>query len=163
MGSKHLFVTVGTTKFEKLISALSDEKILDILAKLGYTSIQFQTGNGHFKKVSHQLIDIKYNKYFEDFQNEIKQSDLVISHAGAGTCLEVLKTGKPLIVVINEDLMDNHQIELAKHLSQKEYLYYCTCDTLKDILTKDLNLLKAYPLADANIFSNYLDQCMGFQ
>ncbi|KAK9875279.1 hypothetical protein WA026_007671 [Henosepilachna vigintioctopunctata] len=163
MKQKHIFVTVGTTQFEKLIAAISEEDIIKSLEKLGYSSIQFQTGNGTYVETSHPVIDISYNKYFSDFQEQIDRSDLVISHAGAGSCLEVLKSKKPLIVVINEDLMDNHQTELAKHLSEKGYLYYCTCDTLKETLEKDFNLLKPYPVSDGNIFADYLDQCMGFQ
>ena len=40
---------------------------------------------------------------------DMKKSDLIISHAGSGTILEVLDLCIPLIVVINGDLMDNHQ------------------------------------------------------
>ena len=46
---------------------------------------------------------------------------------GAGSCLEVLEAGKPLVVVVNEKLMDNHQIELAQQLYNDGHLLYCTC------------------------------------
>lgn len=45
---------------------------------------------------------------------------------GAGSILETLKLKKPLIVVVNEKLMDNHQIELAEAFHQMNNLYYCT-------------------------------------
>lgn len=46
---------------------------------------------------------------------------------GAGSCLETLEKGKPLIVVINDKLMDNHQLELAKQLHRDGCVLYCNC------------------------------------
>ena len=47
--------------------------------------------------------------------------------AGSGSILESLTLGKPLVVAINEQLMDNHQIELAHQLAQDNHLVYTTC------------------------------------
>ena len=46
---------------------------------------------------------------------------------GAGSVLETLQAGRPLIVVINELLMDNHQMELASQLAEDGHLFYATC------------------------------------
>lgn len=50
-----------------------------------------------------------------------------VSPVGAGSCLETLEKGKPLVVVINEKLMNNHQLELAKQLHRDGHVFYCNC------------------------------------
>lgn len=95
----------------------------------------------------------------------MQSADLVISHAGAGSILEALEKRKNLIVVINNRLMDNHQVELAKQLHKNEYLYYCTCrDLLRTIQTMDFVKLKPFLNKDksANI-ANYINKIMGFR
>ncbi|XP_030750220.1 UDP-N-acetylglucosamine transferase subunit ALG13 homolog [Sitophilus oryzae] len=180
---RKLFVTVGTTKFEKLVNRITDVSILNLLVKLGFDFVQIQTGiellqisiDADLKHTIYKKNDsttvkfkdglnltLKYNRFFEEFDEEIKKADLVISHAGAGSCLDVLKHNKPLLVVINEDLMDNHQSELAEQLQKNGHLYYCTVDNLEDGLTRDFTALKTYPTADKNLFARYLDKCCGF-
>jgi len=39
----------------------------------------------------------------------------------------VLAAAKPLVVVVNEKLMNNHQFELAKQFYNDGHLLYCTC------------------------------------
>ncbi|XP_066245113.1 UDP-N-acetylglucosamine transferase subunit ALG13 [Euwallacea similis] len=180
---KKLFLTVGTTKFPKLVNTITQADTLQVLSHLGYNNIQIQTGRDFHKphidpqieatitqtnsstvvKLTDFDLVIKYDQYFEDFEEQIKKADLVISHAGAGSCLDILKLGKPLIVVVNEDLMDNHQIELATQLQNDGYLYFCTYSKLGETLCKDLTQLVPYPKADIKIFTNYLDQCCGFE
>ena len=46
---------------------------------------------------------------------------------GAGSVMETLAAGKPLVVIINERLMDNHQLELAERLAEDGHLLYGTC------------------------------------
>jgi UDP-N-acetylglucosamine transferase subunit ALG13 len=42
---------------------------------------------------------------------------------GAGTCLEALRLKKKFIVVINDSLMDNHQIDLYEALTKNFFCY----------------------------------------
>lgn len=164
MQGKHVLVTVGTTKFERLIETVSSDEVLSLLRKLGYTSVLFQTGTGKYTDKRFPDMNLIYKPYIDDFSAAIKCSDLVISHAGAGSCLEVLQNQKPLLVVINEDLMDNHQYELAQELQERNYLYYCTCETLLNTLTdRKLDNLSLYPKANTKVFADYLDHCMGFE
>ena len=51
----------------------------------------------------------------------------VIYLTGAGSVLEALGCKRPLVVVINEELMGNHQMELAKQLRKDGHLFYTTC------------------------------------
>lgn len=45
---------------------------------------------------------------------------------GSGTILDVLRLGKPLIVVPNPTLLDNHQEELASALAELGHLQSTT-------------------------------------
>lgn len=48
----------------------------------------------------------------------------VVYQLGSGTILDALRTQVPLIVVPNEDLLDNHQLELAEALAEQEYVVH---------------------------------------
>lgn len=77
---------------------------------------------------------------------------------GAGTILDVLRSKKSLIVVINQDLMDNHQIELAQELSKQNYLESCFIDKLNSkILSFDKTKLKPLPEPNPNHFLDFLN------
>uniref|UniRef100_A0ABI7VUV9 UDP-N-acetylglucosamine transferase subunit ALG13 n=1 Tax=Felis catus TaxID=9685 RepID=A0ABI7VUV9_FELCA len=102
--------------------------------------------------------------YKDSLKEDLEKADLVISHAGAGSCLETLENRKPLVVVINEKLMNNHQLELAKQLHKDGHLFYCTCSTLPGLLqSMDLSTLKCFPPGQPEKFSAFLDKVVGLQ
>lgn len=155
-----VFVTVGTTRFDLLCEYVMKPPVLSALKKIGCKEVMLQIGNSDLEPGSYEKEGIKLSLYrFKDnIQEDIKNSDLVISHAGAGSCLETLEWKKPLLVVVNEDLMDNHQLELAERLQIDGHLYYCTCDTLDSTLKDvDFSLLNPFPEADPALFIKYID------
>lgn len=135
---KKVFVTVGTTKFNELIKCLQSVDVLDELQHLGCERLLIQLGTGdeideksiENIRQSHK-IEVIFYRLKPNIAEDIASADLVISHAGAGSCIEVLNANKTLMVVVNEELMDNHQTELAEKLGNEGYLLYCK--------TKDLN------------------------
>lgn len=140
-----VLVTVGSTKFDELLNAVFSEDVLSILVQCGYRSLTAQVGNSTYqvdaaKNNGELVLDIW--KFKPTMADEYIKADLVISHAGkqacaitlqmensnlsyhqgSGTILEVLRVGKPLIVVPNPTLLDNHQQDLCDALSELEYL-----------------------------------------
>ncbi|XP_048652875.1 putative bifunctional UDP-N-acetylglucosamine transferase and deubiquitinase ALG13 isoform X3 [Marmota marmota marmota] len=126
---KCLFVTVGTTSFDDLIACVSAHDSLQIIKSLGYNRLILQIGRGTVvpEPFSTESFTLDVYRYKESLKEDLQKADLVISHAGAGSCLETLEKGKPLVVVINEKLMNNHQLELARKLHKEGHLFYCTC------------------------------------
>ncbi|KAG7855489.1 hypothetical protein KL919_004629 [Ogataea angusta] len=56
--------------------------------------------------------------------NYTAQSELVISHGGTGSVLDTLRCNKKLVVLINTELADNHQLEIAEAFERERMLEY---------------------------------------
>lgn len=144
---KHALVTVGATApFPRLIQQLLTPSVLTTLTSLNYTHLTIQhgltptnyggTSDGESLLAtlntftppftsptsSSTSLNIASFPFSDSLQDEMAKSDLVISHAGSGSILDALRMTKKLIVVPNEELMDNHQKELARELERQGYL-----------------------------------------
>lgn len=120
------FVTVGTTSFDDLIKVVNTIKFHIALFSLGYKKLFIQYGSGNIvPSVSDSPLEVIAFRYRTNLSSIFSQSDLVISHGGAGTCMEALSPpGKrKLIIVINENLMNNHQEELASTLFEERHAF----------------------------------------
>jgi beta-1,4-N-acetylglucosaminyltransferase len=126
---KNVFVTVGTTRFDMLVSLATSKIALEWMEGQGFSSLTIQYGRGPKPEISRSelsnMTSLKIQCY--DFRPSLKadmeHADLILSHAGAGTVMEVLRMTKPLVVVINTKLMDNHQTELAGAMADRGHLY----------------------------------------
>ncbi|KZT67772.1 glycosyltransferase family 1 protein [Daedalea quercina L-15889] len=171
---KHAFVTVGSTRFDALVRAMQTDAVLAALRTRGISSLTVQGGEAVKEFSPEQLqaitaggtkyeIDVEVWAYKPSLQEDYERADLVISHAGSGTILDVLRLKKPLIVVPNPSLLDNHQQELADALADLGHLKTCTTDNLaQTIESLDEVSLVPFPQFDGSRFREMLDEEMGF-
>lgn len=130
-----IFVTVGSTHFDSLIEAVDSDEFLETATRLGYTEIRAQIGNYQGPKLRNLKDVFSYAKP-EEFSKNLMSADLVIGHAGAGTVMEVLKIGKPLLVVVNSELMHDHQIEVAQALADRGFVTMSRVTQLVETLAR---------------------------
>lgn len=136
-----IFITLGTQKFQfnRLLEYL-DRKIEtgeikdEIFAQIG--SSTYIPKNYRYK----DFIDK------DEFTNKIENSDLIITHAGVGTIITSINKNKKVIVVprlakYNEHI-DNHQLEIAKSFSCKNYVL-SNGEEINDLL-KNINKSKNF-------------------
>lgn len=161
---KTVFVTVGTTSFDDLIESVTSLDAVQALKTRGYHHLILQVGRGSVLPSPEACpgLTVEAFRFKDSIAGDIRQADLVISHAGAGSCLETLGAGKPLLVVVNDKLMDNHQLELARQLHQHSHLLYCTSSNLTETLkTMDLSNLAPFLPGQSKNFANFLDKALG--
>lgn len=111
-----IFVTVGTHTrgFDRLVKAI------DEYAAIAKRDVFMQIGSSSYLPVS-----ASHCRFMEshEIQKLINEADIVISHAGAGTIIQVLQLRKSLIVAprirkFNES-GDDHQLQIATALSNQ--------------------------------------------
>ncbi|XP_048127873.1 UDP-N-acetylglucosamine transferase subunit ALG13 homolog isoform X2 [Rhodamnia argentea] len=162
-----VFVTVGTTCFDALVRAVGTRDFQQELSARGYTHLVIQMGRGTYTPKKSDGEDgslvVDYFTFSSSIADYLRSASLVISHAGSGSIFETLRLGKPLIVVVNEDLMDNHQSELAEELAERKHLYCARPQTLyKTIADMDLESLLPYVPGDATPVAKIINRFLGF-
>lgn len=151
MALSNVFVTVGTTSFDELIKEVTSDRVLERLRSRGCKRLVLQVADGLCKVNERDIAaehGIRVECYvFKDIgiQLDIMEADLVIGHAGAGTCMDILEGEKPGLIVINDSLMDNHQVQLAQQLNDEGYVRCCSVNELADVLeTIDIKDFKRF-------------------
>ncbi|CAA7023764.1 unnamed protein product [Microthlaspi erraticum] len=144
-----VFVTVGTTSFDALVKAVVSQNVKSELQKRGYTHLLIQMGRGIFFPTKCDGADgslvVDHFTFSSSIADYIRSASLVISHA------------------VNEDLMDNHQCELAEELQERKHLYCARPHTLHQAVTNmELESLVRYPPGDGTPVARIIDRFLGF-
>lgn len=139
-----VFVTVGTTQFDALVDTLHEPHVVDALWSHEIQEVVIQFGRGRRPPSAqahdesgtyiHHGMQYKMYRFTDSIGEELRKAQFVISHGGAGTIIECLNAGTPLIVVTNEHLMDNHQQELATALERRAHLVSTSCRHLPETI-----------------------------
>ena len=106
-------------------------------------------------------LEVRVFDFAPSLADEMLAADLVVSHAGSGSVFEALGMRKPLLVVVNDALMDNHQAELAEELGKRGHLRWCESGGLADaIATFDPRGLTPYEPGDPSGIARALDDAL---
>eukprot|EP01071_Lankesteria_metandrocarpae_P000016 Lankesteria_metandrocarpae@DN10022_c0_g1_i1.p1 len=168
---KSVFVTVGTTRFPELVSAVLAEGFTDLLLTLGYESLVVQGGSdvaadsyscnrsltatGSDRRI--QDLHIQLFSYKESIADDVADADVVITHAGAGSILQTLRAQKKCLAVVNSALMGNHQLELAEHLGDCGYIIMLNeitelSEKFRELHDTERAVLRQLPPAQPSVF-----------
>ena len=79
-------MTVGTTRFDALVSAVDSENVRKVLAAKGYTHLLIQLGRGSYLPTKSDGDDgslaVDYFTFSSSIADYLRSASLVISHAG---------------------------------------------------------------------------------
>ena len=191
-GGAYGFVTVGTTSFDGMVASVFSQGVAEAIRSMGIVRLVVQLGRGALPReleaavtdatqrlasnkdngaIHAQLHGINYHvyRYKAAIAPDIAGAAFVVSHAGAGSIFETLRAQKPLVVVINTALADNHQVELAQAMSSRRHLAYCEpeglAETLRGLGKRLLQkgTFDPLPPLDKSGFLSALDGVVGFR
>jgi UDP-N-acetylglucosamine transferase subunit ALG13 len=79
-----------------------------------------QIGRGQYKPRN-----MRYFRFIKSLTKAYEAASIVVSTGGAGTTIECVKQGKPLVVVENTTLMEGHQAQLIGEMARRGHLIWC--------------------------------------
>lgn len=146
-----IFITAGTTNFpfKRL-----EEIVVEISQKLTGEEIMFQLRQPTHTKYSR---NVNLKKYLKPtiFNSYLRNSDLLIIHAGYGTVMQSLELGKSKPLVLPRmkkfgEHVNDHQVNFAKHMELKGLI---------SIWDSDVEITKIKPeKVDRKTLNIYLDE-----
>jgi len=162
----NVFVTVGTTSFDCLITWAQDQETTKQFKNLGVQGVKLQIGSSKLYNEGTRTfgnIPYEFYSYKSNLSEDYEWADLIIGHAGAGTVLDVLDRGKTLFVIPNESLMDNHQIELGEFIQSECYGYSSSLDKAHSMMSRiRRGGIQKFPSRNIQGFLEGVEETMNF-
>ena len=156
------FVTVGTTTFSELVHSATSADLQKSLLLAGFTRLVVQHGTAPYPDgIPKTNLQIVHYSIKPSIAQDMQDSDLIVSHCGAGTVMEALDRSKRVVVVVNPKLMDNHQQELADALN--DHVWCSTpASLLHDIdeIYRTTHTKLPFPKGDTTGFRNCFEQLL---
>ncbi len=157
-----IFVTLGTQdkSFKRLLDAIEKQiengNIKDkVIVQAGYTDY-----------ISDKMEILKIIP-MEDFDNYIKECDLLITHAGVGSIMAGLNNDKKVIAVARlkeyNEHTNNHQVQIATEFEKMGYIIYLDNfdkldEALKKVKTFKPKKLKSNNMNFIKIIENFIKE-----
>ncbi|KAK0708383.1 hypothetical protein B0H67DRAFT_496124 [Lasiosphaeris hirsuta] len=140
---RRCLVTIGATAgFQPLLAEVITPQFLSSIAGKGFENLDVQCGpdldwfRDQLKEIPDEqrygvkidcfAITSNLTEYMVACRRlpGVREHGCIISHAGSGTILEVLRVSVPHVVIPNPTLMDNHQAELAEECEHQKWAIY---------------------------------------
>ncbi len=109
-----IFVAVGTSHFESLI------RQIDAIAPRLTEEVVMQIGSS-----TTEPKNAAFFRFAPNLDDHIARASIVISHGGFGLMTEALERGRKVIGVDNNEMFDNHQVELLEKFDQMGLIHWC--------------------------------------
>jgi UDP-N-acetylglucosamine transferase subunit ALG13 len=115
-----IFLTVGTQfPFDRLVKAV-DEAVERGFIK---DEIYAQIGKSHYKPRNFDYVELLQKEQFDDY---VRNSTYLISHAGMGIITIALEYNRPLLVMPrckkHNEVVNDHQVAIAKKFEECGYV-----------------------------------------
>lgn len=117
-----IFVALGTQKFQmnRLIKAVDEQKQKGLIKEKVFAQI----GNSDYIPKNFEFRSFLNGT---EFNKQIEDADIVITHSGVSTIIKSLLLGKKVIVVPRlarfGEHVDDHQMEIAETFSELNYVF----------------------------------------
>ncbi len=134
--------SLGSDRINKTI-----EKNIDFFNSKDITVI-WQCGKNYYKTYKKYISDKLFiTDYIEDIDSTYYSSDIIIARSGALTLSELAIVSKPCILIPSPNVAENHQLENARKIEEKNA---CICIEEKDLDLIFINKLDLL-LNDSNL------------